>query len=359
MNANGAGRRAAVVGTGLIGGSVAAALRSTGWHVTGSDANPEVAAEALHLGVVDAVGTDPDAELTFLAVPVGSVAEVAEAPLAAGSVVTDVAGVKAPVMELVQHPRFIGGHPMAGSEDLGVQGARADLFQSATWVLTPTEHTDAEALRLVHQVVRSFGAEVVNLAPAEHDRLVATVSHVPHLTAATLMGVASAHAEHEQALLRLAAGGFRDMTRVAAGDPRIWIDICRTNSEAIVDVFDSLLGSLQDMRDVVANGDFDALRQRLTSAQVARRNLPVGAPAPEELSEVRILIADRPGELAAVTTMATTLNVNVYDIEVAHAAELPQGQLILVVGSADADKLAQAVAETSRSASVHPLGETA
>jgi prephenate dehydrogenase len=359
MNADGGGRRAAVVGTGLIGGSVAAALRANGWWVTGSDANPEVASEALSLGVVDVVGTDLDADLTFLAVPVGSVAEVAEAPLAAGSVVTDVAGVKAPVLERIEHPRFIGGHPMAGSEDLGVSGARADLFQSATWVITPTQNTDADALRLVHQVVRSFGADVVNLGPAEHDRLVATVSHVPHLTAATLMGVASAHAEEEKALLRLAAGGFRDMTRVAAGDPRIWLDICRTNSEAIVDVFDSLLESLTEMRDVVATGDAEALRSRLDAAQVARRNLPVGAPAPEELSEVRILVADRPGELAAVTTLATTLDVNVYDIEVAHAAELPQGQLILVVGSGDADKLAQAVAETSRSASVHPLGETA
>ncbi len=359
MIAKGAGRRAAVVGTGLIGGSVAAALRDNGWHVSGFDSDPAVAEQALELGVIDEIGADPAAEITFVAVPVGSVPAAAADALIAGGVVSDVGSVKSPVLKRIHHPRFVGGHPMAGSEDLGVSGARPDLFQSATWVLTPTGQTDPGALTLVHQVIRSFGADVVTLNPQEHDRLVATVSHVPHLTAATLMDVASGKAEQDKALLRLAAGGFRDMTRVAAGDPDMWIDICRVNRDAIVSVFDDLMESLGEMREIVATSDAEALRSRLDRAQLARRNLPLGAPAPETLSEVRILVADQPGELAAVTTLATELGVNVYDIEVAHAAERPQGLLILVVGSEESENLAAALDESGRTCSIHPLGEMA
>ncbi len=350
-------RRAAVIGTGLIGGSVAAALRAAGWFVTGSDRDPETAEQARELGLVDAVGEDPHAELTVVAVPAGAIAEVAERALAGGGVVTDVGSVKAPVVAAVDHPRFVGGHPMAGSEALGVEGSRADLFEGATWVLTPNASTDPSALTLVNQVVRSLGAEVLTLSPEDHDRLVATVSHVPHLTAATLMGVAATRAEEHAALLRLAAGGFRDMTRIAAGDPGIWIDICRDNREAILDVFDGLLVSLSAMREMVAQGDGDALRHRLAEAQQARRNLPGGAPPPERLAEVRLPVRDRPGELAAVTTLATGLGINVYDIEVAHAAEFQGGLLILVVDAEVAGRFCDELEKSGRHATVHPLGD--
>jgi prephenate dehydrogenase len=357
MDARSRPRRAEVVGTGLIGGSLALALRAAGWHVTGSDRDPATARRARDLGVVDAVGEDPDAELTFVAVPVGAVADAAGAALERGGVVTDVGSVKAPVVAAVGHPRFVGGHPMAGTEALGVDGARADLFDGAAWVLTPDDRTDPEALMLVHQVVRSLGAEVLTLSPADHDRLVATVSHVPHLAAATLMGVAAGRAEEHAALLRLAAGGFRDMTRIAAGDPGIWIDICRDNRDAILEVFDTLLDSMATMRDVVAGGDAEGLRSRLGAAQRARRSLPTGAPAPELLAEVRVRVADQPGELAAVTTLATAMGINVFDIEVAHAAEQTGGMLILVVAEGSATELCAALADSGRRASAHPLGE--
>jgi prephenate dehydrogenase len=355
-NGGGRARRVALVGTGLIGGSVGLALRSAGWHVTGSDRDPEVAARALELGALDAVGDDPDAELTVVAVPVGSVAAAAAPPLAAGGVVTDVGSVKAPVVAAVDHPRFVGGHPMAGSEALGVDGARPDLFEGATWVLTPTDTTDPAAHALVHSVVRSLGADVVTLPPAQHDRLVATVSHVPHLTAASLMGLAAERSEEHAALLQLAAGGFRDMTRIAAGDPGIWLDICRDNREAILDVLDDLVGRLDAMRDVVRSGDTATLRERLVEAQHARRNLPTGAPPAEDLVEVRVRVLDQPGELATVTTLATGLGVNVYDIEVSHAPGERRGTLILVVAADRADELVEALAGGGRPTSVHELG---
>ena len=348
-------RRANVVGTGLIGGSVGLALRAHGWHVTGADADHSCAAQALVLGAVDAVGTDPDAELTFVAVPVGAAPELVRAALDGGGVVTDVGSVKAPVVAAVDAPRFVGGHPMAGSEALGVDGARADLFDGATWVLTPTATTDPDAQALVHSVVRSFGAEVVTLDPEAHDRLVATVSHVPHLTAATLMELAAGRAEEHAALLQLAAGGFRDMTRIAAGDPGIWLDICADNRDAILDVLDGLLASLTDMRDVVADGRRDELLARLRSAQAARRSLPDGVPPADELAEVRVRIPDQPGELAAATTLASELSVNVYDIEVAHSAGDGRGNLILVVDARRAEDLSNALTARGRTASVHPL----
>lgn len=349
-------RRAGVVGTGLIGASVGLALRAAGWHVTGTDADPEVLSVAADVGALDSVGTDPDAELTFVAVPVGAVPDVALEILTGPGVVSDVGSVKAPVVAAVDHPRFVGGHPMAGSEALGPTGARADLFQDATWVLTPTSSTDAAAQALVHSVVRSMGAEVVTLEPAAHDRLVAAVSHVPHLTAAALMGMASERAEEHSALLRLAAGGFRDMTRIAAGDPGIWLDICADNRTAILDVLDDLVERLAGMRRVVESTDLGALAGLLGDAQQARRNLPTGAPPTEELVEVRVAIDDRPGELAAVTTLATELDVNVYDIEVSHAAGERRGTLIMVVAADRSTDLVDALADSGRHASSTELG---
>lgn len=348
-------RRAAVIGTGLIGGSVGMALRRSGWHVSGADRDEGSATRALELGAIDAIGEDPDAELTFVAVPVRSVPAAAAAALERGGVVTDVGSVKAPVVAAVDHARFLGGHPMAGSEALGVDGARPDLFEGAVWVLTPTEATDPLAHTLVHQVVRSFGADVLTLDPAQHDRLVATVSHVPHLTAATLMELAATRGEHDASLLRLAAGGFRDMTRVAAGDPAMWIDICAENREAILDVMDGFISSLAALRDVVAAGDAEQLRTQLHRAHVARRSLPMDAPPPEQLVEVRVPIPDQTGELLAVTALAGARGINVYDIEIAHHAGVPTGLLILVVAAERADELAEALRASGRSASVHEL----
>src|SRR6476659_5817483 len=202
--------RAEVVGTGLIGSSIGLALRARGWHVTGRDLDEARAARAHELGALDAVGHDPEAELTFVAVPVSAIAAEATRAAAGGAIVTDVGGVKAPVVRSVSHPSFVGGHPMAGSEQEGVDGADAELFAGATWVLTPDDATDPGAFSLVRSTVASFGADVVAIAPERHDELVALVSHVPHLTAAALMGLADRAATEHATLLRLAAGGFRD-----------------------------------------------------------------------------------------------------------------------------------------------------
>lgn len=350
------GRRAAVVGTGLIGGSLGLALRRAGWHVSGSDRDEERAARALELGALDAVGPDPTAEITFIATPVRAVAEVAREALATTQgVVTDVGSVKGPIVRALSHPRFIGSHPMAGSEQEGVEGADADLFAGAVWVLTPTSVTDDSSYALLRSVIRALGADVVALEPEHHDALVAVVSHVPHLTAASLMHLASERSSEHRALLRLAAGGFRDMTRIAAGHPGIWPDICAENRDAIVEVLDGLVGSLQAVREVVAGDDRGRLLGILESARAARLNLPSRVAGARGLCEVRIPVPDRAGVLAEVTTLAGALDVNIADLEIAHSSEGDQGVLILLVEAAAADRFRGGLADLGYRPAVTPL----
>ena len=352
----GLNHRASIIGTGLIGGSIGLALRAHGWHVSGVDADPAAALRAIELGALDSIGLDPDAEITFVAAPVMSIPTEARRALAeTAGVVSDVGSVKASIVDEIDDPRFVGGHPMAGSEQLGVDGASASLFEGAVWVLTPVAATDSDHYARVNAVVRLLGAEVVALAPERHDALVAVVSHVPHLTAAALMGIANDRADEHAALLRLAAGGFRDMTRIAAGSPAIWPDICGANSEAIVDVIDRLVSELSRLKAMVVERDDRGLLSALESAQLARRNLPGRVSRPDELAEVRVPILDRDGALAEVATLASELAINIADVEIAHSAEGDAGVLIMLVDRAKADLYREALVGRGFRPSVTPL----
>ncbi len=328
-------RRATITGLGLIGGSVGLALRERGWHVSGDDTDARRVEQALAIGAIDAPGRDPDSSITFVCTPVLSVADEVKRALAeTGGLVTDVGSVKGAVAAAVDDPRFIGGHPMAGSELEGLDGADASMFAGAVWVLTPTATTDDATFGAVATVISELGAEVVALPPERHDQVVAVVSHVPHLTAATLMGLASSRGEEHGALLRLAAGGFRDMTRIASGHPAIWIDICRGNREAILDALDELIDGLRAMRTVVSTDDSDGLLRRLRVAREARANLPSRVSQPSELAEFRIPIPDRTGAAAEVFTLAAELGVNIASFEVVHSVEGNRGIAVVLVDAA-------------------------
>jgi prephenate dehydrogenase len=328
-----------VVGVGLIGGSVGMALRQAGWRVIGVDHDDGHLAAAIEAGAIDIAGELGECDLAVIATPVNSVGDLARAALDAGAaVVTDVGSVKGPIAERIDDPRFVPGHPMAGSEQDGLDGAFADMFSGAMWVLCPTDTTDDAAFAEVREVVSSFGAQVIVMPPDRHDTLVAVVSHVPHLTAATLMRLANGRAEEHRSLLRLAAGGFRDMTRIAAGHPAIWPDICAQNQAAITDVLDELIRELGSLRDIVAEGATENLLDHLESARAARLNLPTTAPVAEQMAEMRIPVLDRQGEIAAIATMAADLDVNIYDLEIAHSAEGPRGVVVVLVESAMAER---------------------
>jgi prephenate dehydrogenase len=272
--------------------------------------------------------------------------------------ITDVGGVKGPLVGSVDHPNFVGGHPMAGSEQRGIEGASAELFVGATWVLTPTATTDPAAYARVRGAIADIGADVIDLTAAQHDQLVAVVSHVPHLTAATLMDLAAGLGQEDAALLQLAAGGFRDMTRIAAGQPAIWPDICEDNAEAIVETLDLLIEALGEMRGRVASRDRGALLEVLDRAAAARRALPERAPRPEELVEVRIPVPDRPGVVAEVTVLVTELGINIVDLEIAHSVEGDKGVLVVLVDKLSAPTLLATLADRGYRASSVPVGTT-
>lgn len=333
-----ASRRANVIGLGLIGGSIALALREAGWTVTGSDADDATERRAAGDGIVDAVGLEREAEITFVAVPVLAAADAVKRALAETSgLVTDVGSVKVPICSNVVDERFVGGHPMAGSERDGLDGADAEMFSGAIWVLTPRDDVTDETFAAVTATITSLGAEVVAISPERHDEVVAVVSHLPHLTAAALMGVAAGVSIRNAALLRLAAGGFRDMTRVASGRPDIWLDICDENRGAIAAALDQLIDGLTSMRSEIDHGDREALHDRLSSAREARANLPGRVVHPENLAEIRIPIPDRAGAAAEVFGLAADLAVNIANFEVVHVAESNRGVLVVIVDQGHAD----------------------
>ncbi|MFV1989501.1 MAG: prephenate dehydrogenase/arogenate dehydrogenase family protein [Acidimicrobiales bacterium] len=349
-------RRANVVGLGLIGGSVASALQAQGWHVTGSDCEPDHEQRALEVGLISEIGTDSESEISFVATPVSEVPGTALRMLnETVGVVTDTGSVKSSIAKAVTSPRFVPGHPMAGSELVGLGGADASLFDGAVWVLTPAEGTPDSSLALVRGVVSSFGTDVVTLSAERHDSLVAVVSHVPHLTAATLMWLADERAQGNSPMLRLAAGGFRDMTRIAAGDPGIWPDICLANRSAILDVLNDLGARIERVRSLVESEDREGLLAMLAQAHAARVNLPNRVELPAELSELRVPIPDRKGELGAITMLATDLDVDILDIEIAHTAEGTRGVLILIVTTRSAQRLQEALAARGYRPSVREL----
>jgi prephenate dehydrogenase len=354
----GSPRRAAIVGLGLIGGSIGLGLRRLGWHVTGSDLSEETAATALALGAIDEVGSDASAEVTFIATPVGAVRDVARAALAAGpGIVTDVGGVKASVVSSIEEPRFIGGHPMAGSENEGVAAADPDLFSGAAWVLTPTAATDPDGYALLHATVSALGADVVAIPPEQHDAIVAVVSHVPHLTAAALMAIAASHASQHGSVLRLAAGGFRDMTRISAGQTAIWPDVVADNRPAIVSVLDELVTELQRLRRIVDEGDRAEIVASLDRARRARLALPARAAQRAGVAaEVRVPVPNREGVIADVATLAAELGVNIESMETADATDQERGLIVMVVDLAASQRLRDALIAKGYRPTVQELG---
>ncbi|WP_040492976.1 prephenate dehydrogenase [Ilumatobacter nonamiensis] len=328
-------RTANVIGLGLIGGSIAAALRARKWRVAGVDDDEAVSESAKDRELIDSVGLDPAATITFVAVPVlrGTDA-VRDALRETTGIVTDVGSVKGPICAAITDSRFVGGHPMAGSERNGLDGADANLFDGAIWVLTPDDDADDLVFARLTAIVSELGAEVLALTPDRHDDVVSVISHVPHLTAASLMGLAADRSIEHAALLRLAAGGFRDMTRVASGRPDIWLDICEENRTAIVSSLTHLIDELTEVRTEIDEGKRSELRDRLDRARHERANLPSRVVHPENLAEVRIPIPDRAGAAAEVFVLAADLSVNIANFEVVHAAERNLGVAVVLIDQA-------------------------
>ena len=350
--------RVALLGTGLIGGSIGLALRRLPDvdEVVAYDLDAAVRDLAVERGAADRAVDSPraavaDADVVFVAAPVGAIPDlVAEAApaLKHGAVVTDVGSTKSRLaIEVAKSVpngvTFIGGHPMAGTEEEGIAAADAALLEGCWWILTPSDRVDATAYRSLHTLISRIGARVMALDAARHDDLMAVISHLPHLTATTLMNLAAERGEEHAGLLSLAAGGFRDVTRVAASNPDIWLDICEENAEAISSVLQEFAGRLLELSDLVRTASRSDLRKRFISAREARRNLP-GKQVDGELMELLVPIPDRPAVLAEVTTSIGDLGVNIEDIQITHSEEGARGTLrLLIIGRDAATKVQDAL----------------
>lgn len=331
-------RTALVIGTGLIGGSVAAGLRGAGWRVIGHDADPDAAASAISLGLVDELVDDVHAtadagvDLIVVAAPPKATIEILS-QLRTDTVVMDVAGVKTAVISAAGHlPRFVATHPMAGREASGPAAANGALFFGASWVVI--EGCDPGALEVVLGVIASLRANPVVMDAESHDRSVALISHLPQLVAGGLLGAARSRPE----ALDLAAGSFRDLTRVGASQPIPWVEILKTNDEAVLAAISELRERLAAIEAAIVSDD-DSLLTLLSEARDTRRAL--GSP----VAQVRVALADEPGELARVGHAFESSGVDIRDLQMRHAPHGGGGVLTLSVRPGEDGALRQALEE--------------
>ncbi len=339
-------RRLAIIGTGLIGASIGLAAKRAGVErVTGFDAEPEIASAALERGAIDEVTPDLDAELVVVAVPVaqlpGKVRDVLES--GGDATVTDVGSTKSAVVDAAGgDPRFVGGHPVCGSEARGPAHATPEIFHDATWFLTPIAATHPDRYRALHGFVTSLGAVPVAIDPGAHDRLVALTSHLPHVLANVLLNQAGATRVEGHDPLAAAGGSLRDMTRVAGANPRIWVDIFLDNAEALRDALEEHRRRIEQVEAALDAGDAGFLARWIGEAATNRRGMLADAyPDPGDLHRLRVHVPDRPGVLAGITQALGAERINIEDFELRHVSAERGGTLtLLVAGAGEAERAA-------------------
>jgi prephenate dehydrogenase len=327
------------VGVGLIGGSVGLAARAAGWEVIGVD-SPEVLERAVSLAAVDRPSTLKEvrgADLVVLAAPISKITNLVTQLPPTDALITDVASTKtAIVREAERHNlRFVGGHPMTGSQLSGVANARADLFKGARYFLTPTEETNPDAYREVAGFVRTLGALPTAVDPEKHDLLMAALSHLPHLMAAALLRVAS---DISPEALSFAGPSFRDLTRVGASNPSLWSDILAENAPALGEALGAFAGAMAQLGSEISNRE--SIERRFREAREAYDAL--GGILVEKSGknvEIAVPVENRPGVFAEVTTLMGSNNINILDLYVRHS-NTERAALVLTL-DADAAPLAQ------------------
>jgi prephenate dehydrogenase len=345
--------RIAVLGVGLIGGSIGLAAREhvEDAEVVGFGRDPGRLRTAAELGAIDrpadSVAAAVDgAELCFACAPVGALGPLVEQALAAAGpdcVISDVGSTKQQLLARIDDSRFVGGHPIAGAETAGVEHARADLFQGAVWYLTPLPHSGGLLYERLHRFVVALGARPVAVDPATHDRLVAVFSHLPHVLANVLASQAAARlADHGEALHQVGPS-FRDMTRVAGANTSIWSDIYRSNHAAIVEEIRAFRGELERVEELLAGGEVAAWNDR---AREDRRLLLEADVAGAPVHELRLTVPNRPGIVAQVALELGKAGVNIVDLALAPASDMRSGAMTLwIAGDEQAARAADLIAQ--------------
>lgn len=338
-------REIAIIGLGLIGGSLGKALkkRQPKIRITGMDVKTEVVETAQREGIIDTGTTSltekiNSADLIFLAVPIQVMLDVCRdiIPfLKEGAIITDVCSIKESVAEMMEEllpPQvsFIGGHPMAGSEKWGLEGVNELLFENAAYILTPTYKTNEVTIKTVKQLVESLGARVVFLSPEEHDRKVAAVSHLPHLIASALMNTVGSLEARQEGYLALAGGGLRDTTRIAASNSEMWCNILIQNHNAVLPLLQEFNNSLVELERAIQLRSPRTLGKLLVQANVWRSQVPSGMKSIlPELYEISISVPDQPGMIGEICSLLGKYAINIIDIEIQRVREGEAGAIRL------------------------------
>jgi len=361
--------RIAVLGVGLIGGSIGlAARRRLGAEVAGYDPDPATLERALEEGVIDsAAGSVAEAcagaEVVFCAAPVARLAELAAAALEAcgpETAVTDVGSTKRDIVAaLGADERFIGGHPLAGAETSGVENAREDLFEGARWYLTPqSERSSGLLYDRLQRTISGLGARPQAIEPEAHDRLMATVSHLPHVVANVLVGQAAAELTRDSERMPEVGPSFRDTTRVAGANPAIWGDIFASNREAVAEAVDAVAARLREAAELIREGEREAVAAWHAEAGADRRRLLEAELAGGALRELRVVVANRPGTIAELALALGDAGVNIEDMALYPAPDMTSGAVSLwVVGDEQAKRAMALVRELGHTASPVSDGE--
>jgi prephenate dehydrogenase len=358
----------AVLGVGLIGGSIGlAARRRLGAEVVGHGRTPATLERAVELGALDRGAASiaeacEGAEIVFCAGPVGALpGQAREALAASGSdtVVSDVGSTKGElVAALGDDERFIGGHPLAGAETAGVENARAELFEGARWYLTPTERSSGVLYDRLQRAVSELGARPQAIDAGAHDRLLATISHLPHVVANALAAEAAAELSRDSERMPEVGPSFRDTTRVAGSNPAIWADIFASNRDAVADSVEAVARRLGEAAELIRGGDRDAVAAWHAAAGEDRRRLLESELEAGPLRELRIVVANRPGTIAALALALGEAGVNIEDMALYPAPDMTSGAVTLwVAGDEQATRAEALVRELGHTVTVLGAGE--
>jgi len=353
----------AVLGVGLIGGSIGlAARRRLGAEVVGYDPDRAVFDLTVEESAVDSAAGSVEeacegAEVVFCAAPVSRLPELAGAALAAcgpEAVVTDVGSTKRDIVAaLGADERFIGGHPLAGAETSGVENAREDLFEGARWYLTPESRSSGLLYDRLQRTVTGLGARVQAIDAEAHDRLMATVSHLPHVVANVLVGQAAAELTRDSERMPEVGPSFRDTTRVAGANPAIWGDIFASNREAVAEAVEGVAQRLGEAATLIRAGDREAVSNWHSDAAADRRRLLESELAGGPLRELRVVVSNRPGTIAQLALALGEAGVNIEDMALYPAPDMTSGAVSLwVPGDEQAERAERLVRELGHTVSV-------
>jgi prephenate dehydrogenase len=335
------------------GSSGLAARRRLGVEVIGYDPDPETVSVARRKGAIGRGASSIEeacagAEVIFCASPVGKLEELGRAALAAAgpeAVVTDVGSTKRGLAAAIGNDeRFIGGHPLAGAETAGVENARVDLFDGARWYLTPTERADGLLYDRLQRTISGLGARPQAIDPESHDRLMATVSHLPHVMANVLAAEAAATLTEESERLPEVGPSFRDTTRVAGANPTIWADIYTANADAVADSVESVARRLGEAAELLRRGERQPVLEWQAAAGEDRRRLLERELKAGPLRELRVVVANEPGTIAALALKLGEAGVNIEDMALYPAPDMSSGSISLwVAGGEQAGRAAEIV----------------